>query len=95
MLSQSRYKNLLPLFVSRNILLVSPDTKAKEMLRILKGVPQINLLGESPGLLRDAAGGGEVGYREQVLHQRVVGMDQAAQIMVPSSGSIWMAFLAM
>ncbi|XP_042750311.1 39S ribosomal protein L10, mitochondrial [Lagopus muta] len=44
-LSQSRYKNLLPLFVSRNILLVSPETKAKEMLRILKGVPQINLLG--------------------------------------------------
>ncbi|XP_065606084.1 large ribosomal subunit protein uL10m [Cyrtonyx montezumae] len=44
-LSQSRYKNLLPLFVSRNILLVSPETKAKEMLRVLKGVPQVNLLG--------------------------------------------------
>lgn len=46
-LSQSKYKNLLPLFVARNILLVSPETKAKEMLRVLKGVPQINLLGES------------------------------------------------
>lgn len=47
MLSQSKYKNLLPLFVARNILLVSPETKAKEMLRVLKGVPQVNLLGES------------------------------------------------
>ena len=47
MLSQSKYKNLLPLFVARNILLVSPEAKAKEMLRVLKGVPQINLLGES------------------------------------------------
>lgn len=46
-LSQSKYKNLLPLFVARNILLVSPETKAKEMLRVLKGVPQVNLLGES------------------------------------------------
>ncbi|NWX39017.1 RM10 protein, partial [Steatornis caripensis] len=44
-LSQSKYKNLLPLFVARNILLVSRETKAKEMLRVLKGVPQINLLG--------------------------------------------------
>nr|XP_009668460.1 PREDICTED: 39S ribosomal protein L10, mitochondrial [Struthio camelus australis] len=44
-LSQSKYKNLLPLFVGRNILLVSPETKVKEMLRVLKGVPQINLLG--------------------------------------------------
>uniref|UniRef100_A0A8B9VP74 Large ribosomal subunit protein uL10m n=1 Tax=Anas zonorhyncha TaxID=75864 RepID=A0A8B9VP74_9AVES len=44
-LSQSRYRNLLPLFVGRNILLVSPETKAKEMLRVLKGVPQVNLLG--------------------------------------------------
>ncbi|XP_064030606.1 large ribosomal subunit protein uL10m isoform X2 [Pogoniulus pusillus] len=44
-LSQSKYKNLLPLFVARNILLVSPETKAKEMLRVLRGVPQVNLLG--------------------------------------------------
>ncbi|NXW38739.1 RM10 protein, partial [Phaetusa simplex] len=44
-LSQSKYKNLLPLFVARNILLVSPELKAKEMLRVLKGVPQISLLG--------------------------------------------------
>ncbi|XP_010192708.1 PREDICTED: 39S ribosomal protein L10, mitochondrial, partial [Mesitornis unicolor] len=44
-LSQSKYKNLLPLFVARNILLVSQETKAKEMLRVLKGVPQVNLLG--------------------------------------------------
>ncbi|NXS51152.1 RM10 protein, partial [Brachypteracias leptosomus] len=44
-LSQSKYKNLLPLFVGRNILLVSPERKVKEMLRVLKGVPQVNLLG--------------------------------------------------
>ncbi|NXK47390.1 RM10 protein, partial [Chauna torquata] len=44
-LSRSQYKNLLPLFVARNILLVSPETKVKEMLRVLKGVPQVNLLG--------------------------------------------------
>lgn len=46
-LSQSKYKNLLPLFVARNILLVSREAKVKEMLRVLKGVPQVNLLGES------------------------------------------------
>ncbi|NXL40586.1 RM10 protein, partial [Glaucidium brasilianum] len=44
-LSQSKYKNLLPLFVARNILLVSPEVKAREMLRVLKGVPQVSLLG--------------------------------------------------
>ncbi|NXE85696.1 RM10 protein, partial [Cochlearius cochlearius] len=44
-LSQSKYKNLVPLFVARNILLVSREAKAKEMLRVLKGVPQVNLLG--------------------------------------------------
>ncbi|NXG10057.1 RM10 protein, partial [Sakesphorus luctuosus] len=44
-LAQSKYRNLLPLFVCRNILLVSPETRAKEMLRVLKGVPQVNLLG--------------------------------------------------
>lgn len=46
-LSQSKYKNLLPLFVARNILLVSPEAKVREMLRVLKGVPQVNLLGKS------------------------------------------------
>ncbi|NXP21772.1 RM10 protein, partial [Scytalopus superciliaris] len=44
-LEQSKYRNLLPLFVCRNILLVSPETRAKEMLRVLKGIPQVNLLG--------------------------------------------------
>ncbi|NWV98483.1 RM10 protein, partial [Machaerirhynchus nigripectus] len=43
-LAQSKYRNLLPLFVCRNILLVSPETRAREMLRVLKGVPQVNLL---------------------------------------------------
>ncbi|XP_050790805.1 39S ribosomal protein L10, mitochondrial [Gopherus flavomarginatus] len=44
-LSVSKYKNLLPLFVGYNLMLVSPEIKVKEMLRILKNVPQINLLG--------------------------------------------------
>ncbi|NXY54452.1 RM10 protein, partial [Callaeas wilsoni] len=44
-LAQSKYRNLLPLFVCRNILLVSPEAPAREMLRVLKGVPQVNLLG--------------------------------------------------
>ncbi|CAM2108882.1 unnamed protein product [Caretta caretta] len=44
-LSVSKYKNLLPLFVGCSLMLVSPEIKAKEMLRILKNVPQINLLG--------------------------------------------------
>nr|XP_056720609.1 39S ribosomal protein L10, mitochondrial [Euleptes europaea] len=44
-LMESKYKNLLPLFVGRNVLLVSPETRAQEMLRVLKRIPQINLLG--------------------------------------------------
>ncbi|NWI92079.1 RM10 protein, partial [Pitta sordida] len=44
-LAQSKYRNLLPLFVCRNLLLVSPESPAREMLRVLKGVPQVNLLG--------------------------------------------------
>ncbi|NWS86996.1 RM10 protein, partial [Toxostoma redivivum] len=44
-LEQSKFRNLLPLFVCRNILLVSPEPRAREMLRVLRGVPQVNLLG--------------------------------------------------
>ncbi|XP_014747738.1 PREDICTED: 39S ribosomal protein L10, mitochondrial [Sturnus vulgaris] len=44
-LAQSKFRNLLPLFVCRNILLVSPEPRAREMLRVLKGVPQVNLPG--------------------------------------------------
>ncbi|NXO88955.1 RM10 protein, partial [Certhia brachydactyla] len=43
--AQSKFRNLLPLFVCRNILLVSPEAPAREMLRVLRGVPQVNLLG--------------------------------------------------
>ncbi|NWT27621.1 RM10 protein, partial [Cardinalis cardinalis] len=38
-LAQSKLRNLLPLFVCRNILLVSPEPRAREMLRVLKGLP--------------------------------------------------------
>uniref|UniRef100_K7G4M8 Large ribosomal subunit protein uL10m n=1 Tax=Pelodiscus sinensis TaxID=13735 RepID=K7G4M8_PELSI len=44
-LSTSKYKNLLPLFVARNLMIMSPEIKVKEMLRMLKRVPQISLLG--------------------------------------------------
>lgn len=44
-LEESKYRNLLPLFVGHNLLLVSEEPKAKEMVRILKGVPFLPLLG--------------------------------------------------
>lgn len=98
MLSQSHYKNILRLLVSYNIFLVSPEMKTNEMLRVLKGVLQINLLGESlcplvrsPGLLH-VVWGREAGYHEKALHQRVVDMDEAAQVMALScwsSRGIW------
>uniref|UniRef100_A0A8C9KQ97 Large ribosomal subunit protein uL10m n=1 Tax=Panthera tigris altaica TaxID=74533 RepID=A0A8C9KQ97_PANTA len=44
-LADSKYQNLLPLFVGHNLLLVSEEPKVKEMVRILKGVPFLPLLG--------------------------------------------------
>ncbi|XP_066196568.1 large ribosomal subunit protein uL10m isoform X2 [Sylvia atricapilla] len=44
-LAQSKFRELLPLFVCRNVLLVSPEAPAREMLRVLKGVPHVTLLG--------------------------------------------------
>lgn len=44
-LENSKYQNLLPLFVGHNLLLVSEEPKVKEMVRILKGVPFLPLLG--------------------------------------------------
>ncbi|NXO79738.1 RM10 protein, partial [Sitta europaea] len=44
-LAQSKFRNLLPLFVCQNVLLVSPEAPAREMLRVLRGVPQVTLLG--------------------------------------------------
>ncbi|XP_031541940.1 large ribosomal subunit protein uL10m isoform X2 [Vicugna pacos] len=44
-LEDSKYQNLLPLFVGHNLLLVSEEPKVKEMVRILKGVPLLPLLG--------------------------------------------------
>lgn len=45
-LEDSKYQNLLPLFVGHNVLLVSKEPKVKEMVRILKTVPFMPLLGE-------------------------------------------------
>ncbi|KAJ1071591.1 hypothetical protein K5549_001883 [Capra hircus] len=44
-LEDSKYQNLLPLFVGHNLLLVSEEPKVKEMVRILKSVPFLPLLG--------------------------------------------------
>ncbi|XP_030112149.4 large ribosomal subunit protein uL10m [Taeniopygia guttata] len=44
-LAQSKLRALLPLLLCRNVLLVSPEPRAREMLRLLKGVPQLVLLG--------------------------------------------------
>ncbi|XP_037350158.1 39S ribosomal protein L10, mitochondrial [Talpa occidentalis] len=44
-LENSKYQNLLPLFVGHNLLLVSEEPKVKEMVRILKTVPFLPLLG--------------------------------------------------
>uniref|UniRef100_A0A8C6E249 Large ribosomal subunit protein uL10m n=1 Tax=Moschus moschiferus TaxID=68415 RepID=A0A8C6E249_MOSMO len=44
-LENSKYQNLLPLFVGHNLLLVSEEPKVKEMVRILKSVPFLPLLG--------------------------------------------------
>ena len=60
-LEDSKYQNLLPLFVGHNLLLVSEEPKVKEMVRILKSVPFLPLLGEQP-----VGGGAEV---EGVLQQ--------------------------
>nr|KAF6416473.1 mitochondrial ribosomal protein L10 [Molossus molossus] len=49
-LEDSKYKKLLPLFVGHNLLLVSEEPKVKEMVRILKGVPFLPLLGEQAPL---------------------------------------------
>ncbi|XP_038609923.1 39S ribosomal protein L10, mitochondrial [Tachyglossus aculeatus] len=44
-LAESKFRVLLPLFVGHNMLLVSPEPKAREMLRILRTVPFLPLLG--------------------------------------------------
>ncbi|KAM5308325.1 large ribosomal subunit protein uL10m [Glossophaga mutica] len=44
-LEESKYQNLLPLFVGHTMLLVSEEPKVKEMVRILRGVPFLPLLG--------------------------------------------------
>lgn len=49
-LEDSKYQNLLPLFVGHSFLLVSEEPKVKEMVRILKSVPFLPLLGEQAPL---------------------------------------------
>lgn len=58
-LEDSKYPNLLPLFVGHNLLLVSEEPKVKEMVRILKSVPFLPLLGEQAPLPVGGEGEGE------------------------------------
>ncbi|XP_032890919.1 39S ribosomal protein L10, mitochondrial [Amblyraja radiata] len=44
-LTDTKYKNLLPLFIGRNIIFVSKEPKTKEMLQIVRSSTQISLLG--------------------------------------------------
>jgi large subunit ribosomal protein L10 len=62
-LEDSKYQNLLPLFVGHNLLLVSEEPKVKEMVRILKAVPFLPLLGEQVAVPE----GGEMGWVPQSL----------------------------
>lgn len=63
-LADSKYQNLLPLFVGHNLLLVSEEPKVKEMVRILKGVPFLPLLGEHAPLRVEDGGEGQWGLQQ-------------------------------
>ncbi|XP_059812385.1 large ribosomal subunit protein uL10m [Hypanus sabinus] len=43
--TETKYVNLLPLFIGRNIIAVSKELKTKELLHIVRSTPQITLLG--------------------------------------------------
>lgn len=66
-LEDSKYQNLLPLFVGHTMLLVSEEPKVKEMVRILRGVPFLPLLGE-PAPLPVGGGRRERGCRSRRRH---------------------------
>ncbi|XP_051894622.1 39S ribosomal protein L10, mitochondrial [Pristis pectinata] len=44
-LTDTKYKNLLPLFIGHNIIIVSKEPKTKELLQIVRSTTQITLLG--------------------------------------------------
>ncbi|XP_078716526.1 large ribosomal subunit protein uL10m [Lampetra fluviatilis] len=44
-LNDSKYKNLKPLFICHNVLVVSHEPRVRELLRVLRAVPQVILLG--------------------------------------------------
>lgn len=44
-LNDSVYANMAPLFIGPNLLIVSEEPKAKELLSTLRASPQITLLG--------------------------------------------------
>ncbi|XP_021562598.1 39S ribosomal protein L10, mitochondrial isoform X4 [Carlito syrichta] len=73
-LEDSKYQNLLPLFVGHNFLLVSEEPKVKEMVRILRTVPFLPLLGEQAWLHRRH-------------HPQQAGLHQLLQAAQPDSGA--------
>lgn len=52
-LNNSIYSNMLPLFIGQTVIFVSKEPKAKEMLQVLRGSPQMVLLGKSVILCTD------------------------------------------
>ncbi|XP_051523627.1 39S ribosomal protein L10, mitochondrial isoform X2 [Myxocyprinus asiaticus] len=44
-LNDSKYSNMLPLFIGQTVIFVSKEPKVKEMLQVLRGTPQMVLLG--------------------------------------------------
>ncbi|XP_051959146.1 39S ribosomal protein L10, mitochondrial-like [Xyrauchen texanus] len=44
-LSDSKYSNMLPLFIGQTVIFVCKEPKVKEMLQVLRGTPQMVLLG--------------------------------------------------
>lgn len=44
-LKDTVYSNMAPLFIGPNLLIVSKEPKAKELLKALRASPQITLLG--------------------------------------------------
>ncbi|XP_021562597.1 39S ribosomal protein L10, mitochondrial isoform X2 [Carlito syrichta] len=71
-LEDSKYQNLLPLFVGHNFLLVSEEPKVKEMVRILRTVPFLPLLGE---------------WLHRRHHPQQAGLHQLLQAAQPDSGA--------
>ncbi|GCB65094.1 large ribosomal subunit protein uL10m isoform X1 [Scyliorhinus torazame] len=75
-LADTKYKNLLPLFIGHNIIIVSKEPKAKELMKTVRSTTQISLLGACiEGVLFSQQG--VVKYSRlpgmQIIHGEIVG----------------------